>query len=873
MKKNILKSLLAGACIVALASCDDNSWNDEHLNGFDGNPAITDVQSIEYTLTAADYASIAANADNKAAAEAAGVANELKAVGTQHYFTDVITAKDYIPAFLGSNKFAQFVLDNGSAVKATYNVAVGLPEEVSAVAAAEQYTISKENYQAVWESNKNFVESFTPAKPASEAIPEILKAQYPDAAAGQYAIVTYNTATSEPEFTTKTAAAKTAVMSRAADADLTSTIGSAVKGETCEAKGIVTAICAQGYILTDNSGSILVYHGKTYDKSHTVGDVIKISATVGSYNKGLQLTGSGATESKEGTKPYTYPAPMKMTGADMDALLTSRVNDELAVYAQFVGTPSVGNYINITVDGASTAMGSVYQATDEQKALFTDGEEALISGYFITVSSGKYVNFVITKVEDPNAAASDADLTSVLGSVALDQTYDVKGVVTAICKQGYILTDNTGSILVYYGKNYAATHKVGDVVKINAPVGSYGTALQLTGSKATEEIVGTKEVAYPEPVVMTGADMDAAATRTDNELAIYAQFQGTPVISGNYVNINVEGATASQGSIYQATDEQKALFTDGEEVVITGYFVSVSSGKYVNFIPTSVAPVIYDGVVIPSVKENAVYCFDGSKWTVPADMSILNPADYTAMGQKYGNLSKDAKPEEYLPLYLKNKFPYAQAEETEFIVYNYYDGSNFIRCDQYVYDGTAWAANTGVATETAQFVKSEGKWMYDPNVTITLPAGKGQELSTLYYQACTDWVFENIDKPLGSTDKKSGKFYVTSYGNNEYYSGTSAYQGNVDLRPSAARTQYPTEYADMADDAIVALMKARFANEVMPGALAMLHPDAAPVPGLEVIYTINFAVYTGSTAEYTIRYEVTAPGKFEFIDCTWVAAE
>ncbi len=833
MKKNILKSLLAGACIVALASCDDNSWNDEHLNGFDGNPAITDVQSIEYTLTAADYASIAANADNKAAAEAAGVANELKAVGTQHYFTDVITAKDYIPAFLGSNKFAQFVLDNGSAVKATYNVAVGLPEEVSAVAAAEQYTISKENYQAVWESNKNFVESFTPAKPASEAIPEILKAQYPDAAAGQYTIVTYNTATSEPEFTTKTAAAMTAVMSRASSYTHTKAT-SIVDGKTyiiVAAGNAATALAAEkgyGYL----GVTAVTEDGTGINMTDAAACEFKFVATTGGFNiidhLGRYLYQTGSFNS------FNVSAELPADGAVW------------TVEAQADGTmkiinASVSKFIQY--DAGYTSYGSYSDARGTLPTLYTEP-----------------------------AAASDADLTSVLGSVVLGETVDVIGIVTATCKQGYILTDNTGSILVY-NKAYAATYKVGDIVKINAPVGSYGTALQLTGSKATEEIVGTKEVAYPEPVVMTGADMDAAATRTDNELAIYAQFQGTPVISGNYVNINVEGATASQGSIYQATDEQKALFTDGEEVVITGYFVSVSSGKYVNFIPTSVAPVIYDGVVIPSVKENAVYCFDGSKWTVPADMSILNPADYTAMGQKYGNLSKDAKPEEYLPLYLKNKFPYAQAEETEFIVYNYYDGSNFIRCDQYVYDGTAWAANTGVATETAQFVKSEGKWMYDPNVTITLPAGKGQELSTLYYQACTDWVFENIDKPLGSTDKKSGKFYVTSYGNNEYYSGTSAYQGNVDLRPSAARTQYPTEYADMADDAIVALMKARFANEVMPGALAMLHPDAAPVPGLEVIYTINFAVYTGSTAEYTIRYEVTAPGKFEFIDCTWDAAE
>ena len=153
-----------------------------------------------------------------------------------------------------------------------------------------------------------------------------------------------------------------------------------------------------------------------------------------------------------------------------------------------------------------------------------------------------------------------------------------------------------------------------------------------------------------------------------------------------------------------------------------------------------------------------------------------------------------------------------------------------------------------------------------------MPAGKGQELSTKYYQACVNWVYENICVPLGDTDIKSGKFYVSSYGNNEYYSGTSAYQGNVDLRPSAAKGQYPAEYQDMDDAAVVALEKTRFMNEVMPGALATLHADAVPVAGIDVIYTINFYAYDGaSTTPYTARFRVTAPGKFEPIDCTWDA--
>ena len=53
MKKNLLYSILVGAAVASLASCDVNSWNDK-LDGFDGEQSIVDAQAIEYTLTDAD---------------------------------------------------------------------------------------------------------------------------------------------------------------------------------------------------------------------------------------------------------------------------------------------------------------------------------------------------------------------------------------------------------------------------------------------------------------------------------------------------------------------------------------------------------------------------------------------------------------------------------------------------------------------------------------------------------------------------------------------------------------------------------------------------------------------------------------------------
>ena len=36
MNKNILNAVIVGSLAMGLASCDENSWNDHYLNGFEG---------------------------------------------------------------------------------------------------------------------------------------------------------------------------------------------------------------------------------------------------------------------------------------------------------------------------------------------------------------------------------------------------------------------------------------------------------------------------------------------------------------------------------------------------------------------------------------------------------------------------------------------------------------------------------------------------------------------------------------------------------------------------------------------------------------------------------------------------------------------
>ena len=143
MNKHIVKYLLALATIAFVGGgCNVDDYNEEYLDGFNPDKEITDVQVLKYTMTDADYASVASNAANKAIAEAAGpdAVAALAAVGTAKCFSEAASATTYLPAFLAAGYDSY--LSNGSTVTVTYKNATNLAEEVVKLAAAETYTVS-----------------------------------------------------------------------------------------------------------------------------------------------------------------------------------------------------------------------------------------------------------------------------------------------------------------------------------------------------------------------------------------------------------------------------------------------------------------------------------------------------------------------------------------------------------------------------------------------------------------------------------------------------------------------------------------------------------------------------------------------------------
>lgn len=509
------------------------------------------------------------------------------------------------------------------------------------------------------------------------------------------------------------------------------------------------------------------------------------------------------------------------------------------------------------------------------------------SAEFADATAGQYavVNYkeattdpVFTSAPEPEVPTFT--LSSVLGSYAVGDDITVNGIVMAVSTQGCVVSDAAGSIFCYR-PNGNNDLKVGDQVVFNTTVGSYNYGFQ-TAQSMDVEVQGNQTVTYPAAKTFTGADVqstiDNAVATSANAAPVYGSFTGTVVVSGNYINLNVDGTTF-QLSPYGVSTTLKAQLTEqnGQTISFEGYAVSISSKKYLNIIITklgstpvtslaSVARTVSAGsraVTLATTNQVGIYQYDGSKWAVASNVTALSHADYQAMGQSYDNLSGN-DPKTFLPIFLKNKFPYAKAGDETYVAYNYYASQvTALRCDKCTFDGSEWTVAFGNATPvTAQYVKKGGKWLYSPDVVITIAYGRNIPASAAFYQPCVDWVLNNVP---------DGEKYVTSYKNNDYYTGASAYQNNVDLRADKAREQYPEAYQGMSDAEIVELMKTRLTQQVLPAVLPTLYPDVAPTSkGVQPYFTINYYYYTGAaTLPAQVVYQIVGPAEFKYVSATW----
>lgn len=210
-----------------------------------------------------------------------------------------------------------------------------------------------------------------------------------------------------------------------------------VKGETVAIKdALVVATSTRGPILWDETGAILAYQPS---ETPAIGSVVTVNATVGEYNKALQL--NDATFTVTGTTEVPTQTATEVTAANIDDLMT--VESVTVTYVKFTGTLNISEpYYNVVFPFETNYQGSLYYPDAEALGLAAlNGREVNVEGWFTSITtyseSPKYLNVVATKV---SSASEDPYITA-------DETASF--VAAGETKTISFLTDNLGSNQVF----------------------------------------------------------------------------------------------------------------------------------------------------------------------------------------------------------------------------------------------------------------------------------------------------------------------------------------------------------------------------------------------------------------------------------------
>lgn len=282
----------------------------------------------------------------------------------------------------------------------------------------------------------SYTVSFEPATIEPQTIESTGEASYAESFTLDYATEYTVSVVANPADTEnyKASAPATATFTTGENPNVTYTqIKDLVKGETVAIKdALVVATSTRGPILWDETGAILAYQPS---ETPAIGSVVTVNATVGEYNKALQL--NDATFTVTGTTEVPTQTATEVTAANIDDLMT--VESVTATYVKFTGTLNIsGYYYNVVFPFETNYQGSLYYPDAEALGLAAlNGREVNVEGWFTSISGSRYLNVVATKV----SSASEAPY------ITADETASF--VAAGETKTINFMTDNLGENQVF----------------------------------------------------------------------------------------------------------------------------------------------------------------------------------------------------------------------------------------------------------------------------------------------------------------------------------------------------------------------------------------------------------------------------------------
>lgn len=843
MKNKIFSASIVALASLAVVSCDD--YNDQ----FGINYKATDTRSSAFTLADTDYEAIANNEENKKIAagldQEAGTgttyADALAALATDKYFTTLASPELYLPAFLKSST-NYLLADEGARYSITLNFYRDPSGYLAELTNIGSYDFTADDYKSVWGDAAN-ASYLTPA--TLSQIPGVLNNSVSGAQEGDMMVVNYAYSALEPS------------TGSGSDEPVYTPIADVVAntgGGNYTVKGTVIATYNRGFLLGDETGSILVY---LYELNYSVGDVVTVSGTTSAYGGLMQFPGSSEVTLLERAETFSYPTPTSITGAELDAYLSA---PEIK-YVTYTGTLSIsGEYYNVAVDGASNATASLQYPVVGVVDSSLDGQEVSVTGYLIGTSGtpAKYVNTMVTTVAPADGSGEEYTPVGLLAYDSEGTQRSVRGVVAATYERGFLLTDGSGNILVYKSDTGAA---VGDIMTVSGKLGEHNGFPQFTND-ATVTKVGTGEFELPTPRQL---DAESMVAYLSNPYIGLVTYDGVLTIDGNYKNVAIDGTADVEGSLSYITVDE-AL--NGQRVKVVGYAIGASSNHFFNTMVTSIEPVGGDAsgaslraignVSTSEANSSALYRFDGNAWSLyTTDAASIMPLDPAAYAQ-YGSSSVAVNAiDDVAAVFLMQKLPFAQEGDLAAVIYN---AGNDLAVKEYMLSKGAWIPTPEYNVKTYLFEYLPEGWTRATtyfNEPLLDGATGGFEIKNVTTDGLS-YVWQ-IDSRYG--------WKASGYANNVNHPTESwIVSPQIDLRDAAAPVlqfetalNFWTGYAP--EDFCTVLVSTDYTGEIEGTTWEELEVTGWPTTSSWTFVTvdpIDLSAYVGKVVNIAFRYKSTA---------------
>ena len=656
MKKILLLSTVA---LASLASCSD--YEDQ----FNLPSQLTDVKNgTSLVLGGSDYSAIANLSANKELAlsldpEGKTYADALAKLGDQKYFDNMITAEQFLPAYI-ANKFPQ--VDMGSRIRVTYNSYCGMSQYLSDFANLKsEYTLTKSDYKSVW-GEVSTAKYLTPA--TISKMNDVLSAAYPKAAAGDMAVVNYAYSEFEP---------------------------AAGGAEIPNVYQKVTSFDAEGgnYVIAALADDGKYYPFGKLDDGKTYGYVMPSPITVGDNN--VIATDEGESQVvaiEKSEKGY-------------------RLKNTNGQYLYMAGTYDSFN-VNTTApaEGADWTIASNGDGTFTFKNVLTE-KSIKMNFYQEKYQFGSFADSRHTYMNEPMDKESTRftmqDILLPEGS-----TYVWKHDAT----NKYYKASSFVNKVNYASESWLVSDEI-DLAKANNPVMSFNAAMNFLGKdKFDDHLVLKVSTDYTDNVTTatwtdlafdnTGlgtswtfkliSNIDLSAFK-GQKIHIAFQYKGTATCAPTFEFRNLK--------IKEANYWDVCLFKETPESEISTAALSRASRAAGDANTTGLY--VYDGTAKAwksySVEDNV------------AEVVVLQPKDYAQVGAEF-----IAKPVLYLPTILQNKLPFANAGQKAVVIYN--KAAETPAAVEYTYSKEGWAASKDYKTLTSVFLLTENGYEAQANTYL-----------------------------------------------------------------------------------------------------------------------------------------------------------